>query len=108
MAGNLNRQAASKEVAETNVNSSSASGSGVVSTPSDGVQKRAKQASKALKTAPKTAKEWDDYEAEHVARTGPLGNHFRQVIERLEEEAVKEQEVKLHGIIVQILAYTCD
>jgi hypothetical protein len=102
MADNQNPRTAPNEVATTNVNSSPGSGSAVASAPSDSVQKPAIQATK----VPKTAKDWEEYEAAHVARTGPPCYRFEQFIEKLESKALKEQEVRLLGNILQILAYT--
>ncbi len=82
MADDQNPQTTSNHVGNT----SSASGSAVTSAPLDGVQK--------------TAKDWGEYEAAHIARTGPPGQYFKQFIERLEAKALKEQEVKLLGTVV--------
>jgi hypothetical protein len=82
---NTNAQVSSKAVAKS-------------SSASDAVQKEIK---------PKTAEEWREYEAKHIARHGALGTHFLKSIGRIKENTLKEQEVRLYSIIIilQFLAY---
>ncbi|MCJ1435726.1 hypothetical protein MMC27_005101 [Xylographa pallens] len=88
MADNEKSESVFEEVDVASVVPSSSSGVVVISAPSDGVQRSAKQTTK----VPKTKEEWAELEATHVARTGPPGYFFLQTIEKLEREALKDQE----------------
>jgi len=76
------------------------------SAPSDGVQPTTKGNKKASSVYhPTTTKGWEEYETAHLQRTGPLGHRFKQVIEKLEIEAIKDAEVRL-CILSKAIAYT--